>query len=124
MESKPYIYYIAGKITGDENYREKFSTAERRLREQGYLVLNPAVLPSDLDNYEAYMDIGFTMLKNADGIYMLDNWSESPGAIREWYYAQAHMKHVKWEDEDMIDYMRKEDASNKDICEECQLSFL
>lgn len=37
--------YIAGKITGDENCREKFAAAEREVVEGGNLALNPAVLP-------------------------------------------------------------------------------
>ena len=37
--------YIAGKITGDAGYREKFAAAERKLRGEGYIVLSPAVLP-------------------------------------------------------------------------------
>jgi hypothetical protein len=34
--------YISGKITGDENYQEKFAEAERRLVDAGYEVVNPA----------------------------------------------------------------------------------
>ena len=34
--------YIAGKISGDKNYREKFSNAEQALTAMGHCVLNPA----------------------------------------------------------------------------------
>ena len=34
--------YIAGKITGDPNYREKFEKAEKFLAGQGHSVMNPA----------------------------------------------------------------------------------
>lgn len=34
--------YIAGKITGDPNYREKFEKVASSLREHGFSVMNPA----------------------------------------------------------------------------------
>ena len=37
--------YIAGKITGDKGYREKFAAVEAALWAQGFTVINPAVLP-------------------------------------------------------------------------------
>ena len=37
--------YIAGKITGNPNYREEFAAAERKVRALGDIPLNPAVLP-------------------------------------------------------------------------------
>lgn len=40
--------YIAGKITGDENYREKFAKAQAELEKDGHIVLNPSVLPEGL----------------------------------------------------------------------------
>ena len=36
--------YIAGKITGDKNYKKKFAKAERILRKKGHSVMNPAQL--------------------------------------------------------------------------------
>lgn len=34
--------YIAGKITGEPNYKEKFDIAATSLEAQGHIVLNPA----------------------------------------------------------------------------------
>lgn len=34
--------YIAGKITGDKGYREKFAAVEAALWAQGFTVINPA----------------------------------------------------------------------------------
>lgn len=47
--------YIAGKISGDSTYREKFQRAQKALEGEGFIVLNPAELPegmlaSDYDN--------------------------------------------------------------------------
>ena len=49
--------YIAGKITGDKNYKEKFDAVEKLLASQGYSVMNPA----RLGNYPAPCK-GFVML--------------------------------------------------------------
>lgn len=41
--------YLAGKITGDPNYREKFAAAAKKLEEQaGVTVISPAVTPEGL----------------------------------------------------------------------------
>lgn len=38
--------YLAGKITGDPNYREKFAAAAKKLEERaGVTVISPAVTP-------------------------------------------------------------------------------
>lgn len=38
--------YLAGKITGDPNYREKFAAAVKKLEERaGVTVISPAVTP-------------------------------------------------------------------------------
>ena len=80
--------YIAGKITGLENYQQKFRAAQDRLEARGYSVMNPAVLPLGFD-YEDYMRICFAMIDVCDAVYMLDNWRDSPGAIREYEYAKG-----------------------------------
>lgn len=73
------IVYIAGKITGDPEYREKFHAAEVRLRERGYTVLNPAVLPEGM-THDAYMHICLPMLGESDAVYLLRDWRDSAGA--------------------------------------------
>lgn len=41
--------YLAGKITGDPNYREKFAEAAKKLEERaGVTVISPAVTPEGL----------------------------------------------------------------------------
>lgn len=41
--------YLAGKITGDQNYREKFAAAAKKLEERaGVTVISPAVTPEGL----------------------------------------------------------------------------
>lgn len=88
--------FISGKITNDPKYKEKFATAEKKLTEQGHVVLNPAVLPKGMSNTE-YMKIGFAMFDCADALYMLDGWQDSEGAKIEHTYAQYLGKDIIYE---------------------------
>ena len=74
--------YIAGKITGNENYRAEFAEAEEKLRELGHIPLNPAVLPEGLEKAD-YMRICLAMLDSADAIAPLPSWTRSDGAAIE-----------------------------------------
>lgn len=71
--------YIAGKISGDPNYREKFAKAEEELKAQGYIVMNPAILPEGF-TWDNYMNITIAMLSACDTIYLLEDWEDSQGA--------------------------------------------
>ena len=71
--------YIAGKITGDENYKLKFSAIEKILQEFGYVVLSPAVLAAGMTPAD-YMRICFAMIDTADCVYFLPDWKQSKGA--------------------------------------------
>ena len=77
--------YIAGKITGDPEYRMKFGRAARALEMTGNVVLNPATLPNGL-NQADYMHICFAMLDCADRAVFLPDWNESEGAMLEQAY--------------------------------------
>lgn len=85
--------YIAGKITGDLNYKEKFKKVQYILEAKGYIVLNPAELPEGME-YEDYMEICFAMIRQVDEVHFLEDWRDSKGAIREWNYAKAYKKKV------------------------------
>ena len=78
--------YIAGKITGEPNYKEKFDIAATSLEAQGHIVLNPAELPEGMLPAD-YMRICFAMIDTADAIYLLEDWSSSFGASIERGYA-------------------------------------
>lgn len=75
--------YIAGKISGDPEYKAKFSRYEEQLREEGHIVLNPAALPGGLRR-EEYMQICVAMMSVADCVGFLPDWQESPGANVEY----------------------------------------
>ena len=85
--------YIAGKITGDAGYREKFAAAEQKLTREGYIVLSPAVLPEGMSTAD-YMRICFAMIDVADMVGFLDDFPESQGAYLEWSYCVYTKKEV------------------------------
>lgn len=77
--------YIAGKITGESNYKAKFKEAEHKLKAEGHIVLNPAELPEGMAK-EDYMRICFAMIEVADKVCFLPGWYGSDGARLEYDY--------------------------------------
>jgi hypothetical protein len=75
------ILYIAGPITGIRDYRQRFAEAREDLLDAGYEVLDPTTIagPSDA-SWEWWMRRTITMLCRADGVALLDGWSNSRGA--------------------------------------------
>lgn len=78
--------YISGKVTGTDDYRERFAKAESRLKLQGYRVINPvkktARFPKGT-SWETYMRACIRLLSRCDYIYLLHDWRKSRGAIIE-----------------------------------------
>ena len=68
--------YIAGRITGNDNYREEFGKAEACLRLFGHTPLNPATLPDGMKP-EDYMRICLAMIDSADMIAFLPGYENS-----------------------------------------------
>lgn len=89
--------YIAGKITGNQNYKSQFAEAERHLRAQGHTTMNPAVLPDGFEHQE-YMRVCFSMIDVCDAVYFLSNWKESKGAYMEYIYAFEQNKGIMFEE--------------------------
>lgn len=92
--------YIAGPMSGlpDFNYPE-FYACEDALRERGYEPVNPARLFGGTAERtrEEYMRAGLALLLEADGIVLLDNWKDSPGATLEHDVAhQCGMLFGRW----------------------------
>lgn len=76
--------YIAGKITGNPDYKNQFAEAEHTLINLGHSVMNPAWICAGKEfNYEDYMTVSGAMQKVCDAVFFLDNWEDSKGARRE-----------------------------------------
>lgn len=76
--------YLAGKITGDPNYREKFAEAAKKLEERaGVTVISPAVTPEGLKKVDY-----IAMLESADTAVFLPDWEDSPGAQLEKHWCE------------------------------------
>lgn len=94
-KKRPRVAYISGAITGVPDYRERFAWAERILRRDGYIVLNPAILPEGMP-YRRYMPICLAMVAAADAVYVLPGSEGSKGTIAEVAYAITQGKEVVW----------------------------
>lgn len=95
--------YIAGKITGELDYRDKFKIAEDKLEAMGHIVVNPAMLPDGLGTHRDYMDICITMLSKCEGIYLLKGYEGSPGAKEELGHARREEIKIFYEENALQD---------------------
>ncbi|WP_276675033.1 DUF4406 domain-containing protein [Selenomonas artemidis] len=93
MDIKDKIVFVSGAITGIENYKEIFAAAEEDLKNQGAIVLNPAVLPWGL-KWEDYLRITKEMVRCADVVYVLPKWEQSRGVIEELNLAKKSGKQI------------------------------
>ena len=91
------IVFISGAITGVEGYRKIFAAAEQWLLEQDCTVLNPAVLPPSGLEWEAYLRITKAMVREADIVYVLQNWERSRGVKEEVELAERLGKEIIYE---------------------------
>lgn len=84
--------YISGKVTGEDETecRAKFSAIEARLKQMGVTtVINPKKLGIPLTwAWADAMDLCVKVLhEHANSILMLNDWTQSDGAIVEYYHA-------------------------------------
>lgn len=86
MADKKKVIYIAGPITGVEEYWKPFEKAEEDLIALGYIPLSPARLPQGMTN-EQYMRICFALIDSADAVLVLDH-QYSEGVQVEWGYCR------------------------------------
>ncbi len=86
------IIYISGKITGTNDFKERFAAVEKRLKVDGHRAINPIKICSHIQpgsTWATYMRTCIRALTRADAIYLLRDWRKSPGAKLEYQIALA-----------------------------------
>lgn len=89
--------YISGPITGTADYMERFDRAEKEIEAAGHEAVNPAKVMAQLPSsvtWEECMQLSFAMLDICDGIYLMEGWKDSKGAVMELHHAVRHEKTV------------------------------
>lgn len=88
-------FYLAGKISGNPNYKQDFAEAKKVVAKMGRdcSILSPAILPEGMSKAD-YMRICFAMVDCADCVILLPNATESEGAMLEKNYAEYIGKFV------------------------------
>lgn len=105
--------YISGAITGTDDYKERFSTAEVYVNaHKGCTAINPVKLTADMPpettKWEEYMGEALKLLASADAVYFMKDWKNSRGACIEHEVAIRMGKDT---------YFEKEDSSHLPILE-------
>lgn len=85
--------YIAGRISGNPNYKAEFERMAIALEAEGHIVLDPSDLPEGMQKAD-YMRICFAMIDVADAVRFLPEWYRSDGARLEYDYCQYTGKAV------------------------------
>lgn len=86
--------YIAGKITGNPDYKKQFDKAEKELSALGHSLMNPAALKDYPEfSYKDYMFITQAMQMKCDAVFFLPTWTDSSGAMVE--FERASTLHQK-----------------------------
>ena len=76
--------YIAGKITGTNDFKERFAKAEQEVARMGLWPINPVALPHNHNKeWNSYMKECIAALMGCEAIYMLKGWLHSDGARLE-----------------------------------------
>lgn len=108
--------YVAGPISGVDDYFENFLNGENYLKQNGVVrVMNPGYHPTGLP-YEAYFPICYAMIDASNGIFFLHGWEHSTGANRELNYA-------KHSDKDYIAIFYDDILHNEQIRDETFTDF-
>lgn len=88
--------YIAGPITGTDDFKERFEAAEKHLWKMGAIPMHSAGLPQGFDHAQ-YLHICFAMIDVCEAVYFLKNYMDSEGSLREFNYAATKRKQLIYE---------------------------
>lgn len=81
--------YLSGRITGTEDFVERFNMYENVLKIQGYHVINPLKLNHKKNaTWLEYIITDITALAGCDAIALMPDWQQSAGCRIEFEVAQ------------------------------------
>ena len=96
------VIYIAGAISGTNDYMERFKNAENVIRKSGRVPINPTIISKPLleanANHQQFMSVTIELLECCNGIYLLNGWERSTGAKEELMYALANNYNIYTEE--------------------------
>lgn len=87
--------FISGKVTGCDDYIEKFKNAENALKEKypDKIIINAIAMLDSVNatewDHDDCMDVTLALLSVCDEIVMLPDYSDSEGAIKEYRKATS-----------------------------------
>ena len=114
--ANPLKIYIAGKITGNPNYREDFTIGTVAVlkkirgtygRNLPVTLMLPSTEPKGLTNRH-YMRISLARIDECDIVAFLPNWKDSEGALLEEDYARYISKKMMFISEQEMESTRRE----------------
>lgn len=115
--------YISGAISGTDDFMERFAKAQKELESQGYSVINPALVNSNMPEdttYDEYMKMAFTMLDMCQTLYLLNGWEKSVGPNLERVYAIRAGKNIVKQDGTEDEFIKNLEEKIKSIEEEAK----
>ena len=80
---KKKLWYISGSVSCDPNFRGKFRTTERALKQRGIVVLNPVKYERNGKAWAWYLKRDLRKLTYCYGLIQLADWYTSKGSMVE-----------------------------------------
>ena len=90
-------FYLSGPMTGYEDFNfSAFHEAAKRLRNQGFIIFNPAESFDGRQDLEwtTYMESDYKAILDSSAIVVIDNWEDSLGSVLEVLFAVSIGKNI------------------------------
>jgi hypothetical protein len=71
--------YVCGKVTGDENYKQKFLAERERLDSLGFNAVDPTMIIGKDEPWNDAMRTAVCAMLSCEGVSLLPDWWSSRG---------------------------------------------